>query len=103
MKLAQALLFKFKRIRDQAEDVEKIVYRLQGGRAQNSAARGRARGRRRSRNVAIERRSSVQDGFDGPSRRGDVEMTSRVSYGGNGPDSAAAVTARALPRPNAVF
>ena len=42
VKLAQALLFKFKRIRDQAEDVEKIVYRLQGGRAQNSAARGRA-------------------------------------------------------------
>ena len=61
-----------------------------------SAKQCRARpcSRRRAPECRHWRRSSVQDGFDGPSRRGDVEMT-RVSYGGNGPDSAAAVTARA--------
>ena len=113
VKIAKTLLFKFKRIRDQAEDVEKIVYRLQGRNTQRTVGGGEnwrrehSGVRRRVKNrSAIERRSSVPDFVSSDSSSfgggggGDVEMTSSVSYGGGGADRASAVAARAIPRSN---
>ena len=89
IKVAKSLIFKFRRIRDQAEDVEKIIYRFKRD------------GLRRRVGMPMQSASKNRVQEEEEEERGrHIEMVSRV-YDRKDPDSTSAVIARAIPKENA--